>query len=77
MKLSEAIGQRLTQLLEGGGWSFYKVEKEGGIDRSTVAKIAKGQRETLEINTLYQILQTIGVELKDFFDDPIFANLID
>lgn len=75
MKLTEAIGIRLTALLKEMGWSYSKVEREGGIDRSTVRKIALGKQATIEINTLYQILQTMEIPLQVFFDDPIFEQV--
>lgn len=75
MKLTEAIGIRLTALLKEMGWSYNKVETNGGVDRSTVRKIALGKQATIEVNTLYQILQTMEIPLQVFFDDPIFEQV--
>ncbi len=75
MKLTEAIGIRLTALLKEMGWAYNKIETKGGVDRSTVRKIALGKQATIEINTLYQILQTMEVSLQNFFDDPIFEQV--
>lgn len=77
MKLVEAIAIRLTNVIKENGFSFYRIERTGGIDGTTVADIARGEYKSVKINTLYQILSTMGVSLKEFFDDPIFDNISD
>lgn len=77
MHLNEAVAQRLQQLLDDKGWKRNTVQKEGGIPRSTVGKILGMKRDSTKLITLYQILQTMGISLKEFFDDPLFDDLAD
>ncbi|MCM1219889.1 MAG: helix-turn-helix domain-containing protein [Lachnospiraceae bacterium] len=77
MKLTEAIGQRLKGLLEERKWAYNKLETEGGISRSTVRKIAEAMHNTVKIDTLYQITQTLDISLCEFFDDPVFDLVSD
>lgn len=54
-----------------------RCKKEGGIPRSTVGLILNVKRQTVKLDTLYQITSTIGITLKEFFDDPIFDDISD
>ena len=77
MKLNEAVGQRLKDLLQKKHWKNYSLQKEGGIPRSTVGLIIGAKRKTVKLETLYQITSTMVISLKDFFDDPIFNEVTD
>lgn len=75
MKMVEAIGTRLRKVMEEKNYNYYRIERDGGIDRSTVSDIAQAKYKSVVVNTLYAILQTMGVQLKEFFDDPIFDDV--
>lgn len=77
MTLNQAVGIRLKKLLEEKEWNNNTVQREGGVPRVTVGRIVGSKIKTVKLDTLYQITQTIGISLKDFFDDPIFDNLLD
>lgn len=77
MKLNEAVGKRLKVLLEEKQWKNYSLQKEGGVPRSTVGLIIGAKRKTVKLETLYQITSTLGISLKEFFDDPIFNEVTD
>ncbi len=81
MKLVEAIGKRVEDLLNGhGNMTQYQLAKLCGIPRSTVWKIINvdtTRSKTVKIDTIYQIADTFGLSLKQFFDDPIFDEVTD
>ena len=77
MNLNEAVGIRLKKLLEEKDWNNYTIQKEGGVPRVTVGRIADAKIKTVKLDTLYQITQTLGTSLKEFFDDPVFDNVTD
>lgn len=77
MKLNEAVAVRLQGLLDEKKWNRYSLQKEGGIPRSTVGLILNVKRQTVKLDTLYQITSMIGITLKEFFDDPIFDDISD
>ena len=66
MKMVEAIAARLQEVM-----------KEKNIDRTTTSDIAQAKYKSVVINTLYSILQTMGVPLKEFFDSPLFDDIAD
>lgn len=81
MKLLEAIGIRLDNLInERENLTQYELAKKAGIPRSTVWKIINPDTtrvKTVKIDTLYQITATLGISLKEFFNDPIFEEVTD
>jgi len=77
MKMVEAIGIRLQELMKEKDYNYYRLERDGGVDRSTVSDIAQAKYKSVVINTLYSILQTMGVPLKEFFDSPLFDDIAD
>ncbi len=77
MKMVEAIGTRLEEIMKEKDYNYYRIERDGGVDRSTVSDIAQAKYKSVVVNTLYSILQTMGVPLKEFFDSPLFDDIAD
>ena len=77
MKLTEAIGKRLSDLLAERKISQYQIYKEGGVPRATISQTINAKKGTVKMDTVYQITSTLGISLKDFFDDPLFDDLED
>lgn len=77
MKLVEAIGKRVDNLLKERGMTQYELSQRGGIPRSTINVIVGVKRNTTKIDTIYQIAATLGIPLKKFFDDPLFDDITD
>ncbi len=81
MKLVEAIGKRVENLLsEQEDMTQYRLAKLCGIPRSTVWKIINvdtTRSKSVKIDTIYQIADTFGLSLKQFFDDPLFDKVTD
>ena len=77
MKLSEAIGKRVENLLAERNMTQYQLFKNGGIPRSSISVTVDGKYKTVKMDTVYQIATTLGLTLKEFFDDTLFDNLDD
>ena len=77
MTLMEAVSERLKRFQAEKGFTSYKIQKEGGVPRSTVGKLVSMKFKTVELDTLYQIVSTMGITIREFFDDPIFDNVTD
>ncbi len=77
MSLAEAIKIRMINLMKEKGFSQYDFYTKGGIAKSTVSQVLNGTRERVAIKTLYEMISTMEVTLKDFFDDPIFNDISD
>lgn len=77
MRLIEAVGKRLSKILEEKGMKQNHLAKQGGIPRSTISVIIKAKRNAVELDTIYQICATLQISLKEFFDDSIFEQVTD
>jgi len=77
MKLSVAIGKRVENLLKERNMTQYQLYKDGGIPRSTISVTVDGKYKTVKMDTVYQITATLGITLKEFFDDPLFDEIDD
>jgi transcriptional regulator with XRE-family HTH domain len=75
MRLVEAVGIRIENLLKERKMTRYKLAKNGGIPRQTVAEIVQAKNKTVSLNIIFQIADTLGITLKEFFDDPIFDDV--
>ncbi len=77
MKLVEAIGQRVSGLLKERGLSLYQLYKMDGVPRSTVSDVILVKKKRVSADTVYQICATLGIDLKTFFDHPLFNEVTD
>ena len=77
MTLAEAIKKRIWDLMKEKNFSQYDFYTKGGIAKSTASQVLNGTRERIAIKTVYEMISTMGVSLKEFFDDPIFDEVSD
>ncbi len=77
MKLYDAVLQRLKQVMAEKNASLYTLNKEGGIPKSTLSQVLNKKQAKIGLDLLYEILSTMGIPLKEFFDDPIFDEVTD
>lgn len=77
MKLTEAVGKRLNELLAERNITQYRLSKKGGIPRPTVLTVVNAKNKTVNLDTVYQIAATLDMGLKEFFDSPLFDDLED
>lgn len=77
MTLAEAIGKRVSNLLEERKMTQYQLYKLGGIPRPTISTVIAVKNKTLKIDTIYQIASALGLSLKEFFNDAIFDKVSD
>ena len=75
MDLSEAIRIRICDLIEERDLTVSKLCTLSGISRSTLSKILSGQRKYIRLDILEFICEALNIELKDFFDSPLFKNV--
>jgi len=66
MKLIEAIGIRLDNLIDENNTTIWK------IIHPDLTRV-----KTVKIDTIYQLTDTLGITLSQFFDNPIFNEVND
>ena len=77
MRLIDAVVVRLRKIMEERKITPYYFHKEGGIAKSTISQVFNGKQQKIMLDLLYQFMSTLGISLKDFFDDPIFNEVTD
>ena len=77
MKLVEAIGKRVQNLLSERNLTQYYLYKAGGVPRTTVNDVINVRKKRVSTDTIYQICSTLGLSLEDFFSDEMFKNIDD
>ncbi len=77
MELIDAVIRRLRELMKQKGATLYSLNREGGIAKSTLSQLFNRKQEKVSLNLLYDILSTMGVTMKEFFDDPMFDDISD
>jgi DNA-binding Xre family transcriptional regulator len=75
MTLSNAVKQRIIDLASRKKITLHKLSLESGIPYSTMSSFLNGKCTSITLTTLLHVCEGADVELKDFFDDPLFKNL--
>lgn len=75
MLLSDAVRKRINNLLKENNMNIWKLYKATGVSASTLSYFMSGKRELINLKTLLHICEGFDIELKDFFDDPIFKDV--
>ncbi len=81
MLLIEAVAVRVENLIKSQeGLTAYALAKKAGMPRGTLWKIIHPDLtlvKTVKLDTIYQIAAALGISLSEFFNDPIFEQVID
>ncbi|MBP3706946.1 MAG: helix-turn-helix transcriptional regulator [Clostridia bacterium] len=79
MQLNEAISKRIDELLRERKLTQYKLSRKSGVPQSTLSTIKSCTFHSMKLRIIYEICEGLEIEMKDFFDSPLFAreNLID
>ena len=77
MDLSQAIITRLLQLQSSQKITTNKLATLAGLAQPTVRDITYGVSKYPKINTILHICEGLNISLREFFDDPIFDNVVE
>lgn len=75
MTLSEAMRKRIKKLLRQNDMNIWALCNRTGIPASTLSYFMSGKRELINLKTLLHVCEGFEMELKEFFDDPIFKDV--
>lgn len=77
MLLTDAVRKRVKNLLNEKNMNIWKLYIATGIPFSTLNYFINHERGLITLRTLLHICEGLNIELKEFFDDPLFDNVID
>lgn len=72
MKVCKAVVQRIREIADSKNISLYKLQKNSGLPEGTFLSLIYGNRNGVNLTTLLQIIQTLGISAKEFFESPLF-----
>ena len=75
MQLSSAIRIRINNLLKEKNMNVWRLYKATGVPPSTLSYFLSGKRELIGLKTLLHVCEGFNIELKDFFNDPVFEDV--
>lgn len=76
MTLSNALKQRIINLAEDNGITLHKLALNSGIPYSTLSSFLNGKCTSITLTTLLHICEGTGIRIRDFFDDPVFKDVV-
>lgn len=76
MQLSNAIRKRIINLCNSKNISLHQLSLRAGISYSTLNSFMN-KNKSITISTLLHVCEGLDIELKDFFDDELFKDVID
>ena len=77
MQLAEATRKRIKQLMKQNNIKkTYDLTKAAGISLPTFSDFMKGDTKNLRMDTMLHICEAFNITLKDFFDDPLFIDVL-
>jgi len=77
MTLENAIRKRILELAEEKKITINMVSTLAGLTHTTLLSFMNNETHDPRISTLLHICEAFNIELKEFFNSPIFKNVID
>ena len=74
MNLDKRVAERILQLRKESNLTQEKLAEYSEIDVSSIAKIERGERSNIKLNTLEKILTGLNISLADFFNFSDFSR---
>lgn len=75
MKLSDAIRERIKDLLKQNNMKLWNLYKRTGIPMPTLSVFMTKKRELLSLKTLLHVCEGFEISLSEFFNDDIFDDV--
>ena len=74
MKLNEAVGYRLTELLQQRNMTQYQLYMKSGVPKSTINNIAHCAYDSVKLRIIHEMCQGLEISIPEFFNSPIFEE---
>ena len=77
MNLEEEIRNRIIELAKERNITINMVSTLAGLTHTTLLSFMNNETHNPRISTLLHVCEAFDIELKEFFNSPIFKNVID
>ena len=75
MQLSRAIKLRIKRLLKERQMTQYNLSILAGISPSVINDFFRGKVAIPRLDNILHICEALNMDLKEFFDDPVFQDV--
>lgn len=75
MTISKCVSQRLREILFEKQITIYKLCEISGLSKGTITSLLYNRYESVNMKTVFILLQTMSIPVLQFFDSPLFADL--
>jgi len=77
MTTNQAVRDRLHRLISEHHLNRSDLSRKSGVPRSTINDMIDGNIVNIRIKNLTKIAKCFDMTLREFFDDPMFDNIIE
>lgn len=77
LTLEQAIRNRIIELAKERNITINMVSTLAGLTHTTLLSFMNNETHNPRISTLLHVCEAFDIELKEFFNSPIFKNVID
>ncbi len=77
MTIENAVRKRINELARKNNITINKVSTLAGLNHTTLLSFMNNETHDPRISTLLHICEAFNIDLKEFFNSPIFNNVID
>lgn len=75
MRINEAIKEKINKILIENNLTINKLASISCLTQSTVDSLVNGKSHNPKLLTIVRICDGLGITLKEFFNDELFADL--
>lgn len=75
MTISKCVSQRLREILFEKQITIYELCQISGLSKGTITSLLYNRYESVNMKTVFILLQTLSVPVLQFFDSHLFVDL--
>ena len=74
MNLADALALRIEELLQEYNITQYRLSQLSGVSQSTIKEIRDKKNKSVNLTTIYELADGLGMGLDEFFNSPLFKR---
>lgn len=72
MKLNQAVGLRLQQLLQENDMTPYQLSSRSGVPKSTISNLLHCTYDSVKLRIIHELCQGFSISISEFFASSLF-----
>ena len=75
MKLNQAVGLRLQQLLQENDMTQYQLSSRSGVPKSTISNLVHCAYDSVKLRIIHELCQGFSISISEFFASDLFDEV--